>query len=211
MPGVVPTKDIEHLLSAAHALLLEAGVPPQRADALLGALPHDVSAAVPASQSCNMRRILVAVDFSPSAAHAVETALSLSEVLGAQVAVVHVVDVSPVSISGPEHLTAATLEKLKRDGDALCRSVVKRSRGGRTEHFVRCGNPAGEILAIARLWRADLIVIGSHGRTTNSKFFLGSTVETVVRESDCPVLAVGPAGGGICRPDTQNPTQKSPA
>ena len=147
----------------------------------------------------------MAVDFSPPAARAAETAISLAQDLTADVAVVHVVDVSPVSISGTEHLTPATLEKLKREGEALCRSVAEKVDMAEAEYFVRCGNPAGEILAVARLWQADLIVIGSHGRTTAGKFFLGSTVETVVRESDCPVMAVGPSGGCFCRSDANRP------
>ncbi|MDA8378074.1 MAG: universal stress protein [Planctomycetia bacterium] len=199
MSGNSVAFNVKLFLSEAQKALLEAGVSAERAGTLVDSLSRSFTEAMVPCDACKAKRILVAVDFSPSAARAVETALSLSGELGAEVGVVHVVDVSPVSISNSEHLTPATLEKLKREGETLCRSVVERSRGGKVEHFVRCGNPAGEILATARMWKADLIVIGSHGRSTAGKFFLGSTVETVVRESDCPVMAVGPIGGCFCR------------
>jgi universal stress protein A len=199
MSGNAPALDLELFLNEAKKLLAQAGVPPERAGELIASFAKEMEKKKAPCGQCRARRILVAVDFSPPAARAVETALSLAEDLPAEVAVVHVVDVSPVSISGTERLTPATLEKLKREGEALCRGVVDKARIAKVDHFVRCGNPAGEILAVARFWNADLIVIGSHGRTTAGKFFLGSTVETVVRESDCPVMAVGPNSGCFCR------------
>ena len=209
MSGSFPAMNMTLFLSDAHKALLDAGVSREQAEAVIPSLTQALAHAQTAGRACQVRRILVAVDFSPPAARAVESALNLSEELGAKVAVVHVVDVSPVSISGTEHLSSTTLEKLKREGEALCRSVVEKSRLGQVDHFVRCGNPAGEILAVARLWHADLIVIGSHGRTTTGKFFLGSTVETVVRESDCPVMAVGSNGG--CFPHHDHEKENSAA
>lgn len=52
------------------------------------------------------------------------------------------------------------------------------------------GIPAAEILRAARGARADLIVMGTHGRTGFSRFFMGSVAERVVRESPCAVLTV---------------------
>ncbi|MGC8624006.1 MAG: universal stress protein [Phycisphaerae bacterium] len=204
MSGSSSAMNVKLFLSDAHKALLDAGISREQADKLMPSLTQAMAKAQSAGRTCRVRRILVAVDFSPPAARAVESALSLSEELAAEVAVVHVVDVSPVSISSTEHLSSGTLDKLKREGEALCRSVVEKSHLGQVDHFVRCGNPAGEILAVARLWHADLIVIGSHGRTTTGKFFLGSTVETVVRESDCPVMAVGPNGGCFSHHEKEN-------
>ena len=55
---------------------------------------------------------------------------------------------------------------------------------------VRIGSPAAEIIAAARDLRADLVCVGTHGRTGLAHLFLGSTAEKVVRESPCPVLTV---------------------
>lgn len=204
MSGNTPELDIENLLSEARKVLMARGVPLLRADELITNISRELAIPQPSHRPCKARRILVAVDFSPSAARAIETAITLAHDLAAELAVVHVVDVSPVSISGGEHLTPPALDRLKREGEALCRSVVKETQLAATEHFLRCGNPGGEILAVARQWQADLIIIGSHGRTTVGKFFLGSTVETVVRESECPVMAVGPNGNCFRRTETND-------
>jgi len=56
---------------------------------------------------------------------------------------------------------------------------------------VREGLPADEIVAEARRRRADLIVVGTHGRTGLRRFFLGSVAARVVTLARCPVLTVG--------------------
>ena len=59
---------------------------------------------------------------------------------------------------------------------------------------VGTGEPAAEILSAAQDAQVDLIVMGTHGRTSIRDFFLGSTAETVVRRATCNVLAVKPDG-----------------
>jgi universal stress protein A len=58
--------------------------------------------------------------------------------------------------------------------------------------FLREGKPADEILAAAREWEADVIVIGTHGRSGVSRLVLGSTADLVVRHAPCPVLVIKP-------------------
>ena len=57
--------------------------------------------------------------------------------------------------------------------------------------MLRTGAAAEEIVAAARLWEADLIVMGSRGRGKLAQLLLGSTAEAVIRGASCPVLAVG--------------------
>jgi nucleotide-binding universal stress UspA family protein len=52
------------------------------------------------------------------------------------------------------------------------------------------GSPSEQIARLARSKRADLIVIGTHGRTGLAKFFLGSVANRVVSTATCPVLTV---------------------
>jgi len=59
---------------------------------------------------------------------------------------------------------------------------------------VGTGDPASQILAAAADAQIDLIVMGTHGRTSIKDFFVGSTAETVVRRATCNVLAVKPDG-----------------
>jgi nucleotide-binding universal stress UspA family protein len=57
------------------------------------------------------------------------------------------------------------------------------------EHRMLVGDPAKEIVRLAREEDADLIVIGTHGRTGIARALLGSVAEVVVRRAPCPVLA----------------------
>lgn len=58
------------------------------------------------------------------------------------------------------------------------------------EHRIRTGRPASEIVAEASEWAADLIVMGTHGRTGAARAFLGSVAQAVLRDASCSVLVV---------------------
>ncbi len=53
-----------------------------------------------------------------------------------------------------------------------------------------CGSPAAELISRAELWKPDLIVVGSHGRSALGRFFLGSVSQSVVTEAPCSVRVV---------------------
>jgi nucleotide-binding universal stress UspA family protein len=65
------------------------------------------------------------------------------------------------------------------------------------ESILRVGEPAKEILAAAHEWKADLIVIGTHGYGHFEQFVLGSVANAVMRGARCPVMAVRPDGLNI--------------
>jgi len=56
--------------------------------------------------------------------------------------------------------------------------------------YLREGDPADTILAMAAEWNAELIVIGSDSRGRLAHFLLGSTADSVIRKAKCPVVAV---------------------
>jgi nucleotide-binding universal stress UspA family protein len=58
------------------------------------------------------------------------------------------------------------------------------------EHHVVMGDPATEIIQLARSEGADLIVMGTHGRTGLTRLMMGSVAEAVVRRAPCPVLTL---------------------
>ena len=136
------------------------------------------------------RQILVAVDDSPIAAHALDVALDLAASSGASLALVHVVDVRLVA--GGDGLPASeVLADLRRLGEALIRKEIQRiPTTQQQKSVVREGKPAAEIVAAATEWGADLVVVGTHGRSGISRALLGSTAEGVLRHSPCPVLMV---------------------
>ncbi len=139
-------------------------------------------------------RILAPVDFSPSSDHALDAALDLAARLGARVFVLHVVHI-PIPGGGvygqefsPEALIEKGREQAMRQLGALI--AAQAPRAVPMEALVRVGTPFVEIIAAAREIGADLIVIGSHGRTGLAHALIGSVTEKVVRESPCPVLAI---------------------
>lgn len=81
---------------------------------------------------------------------------------------------------------------MRREAKARLEEFLNRtSSGERTvEGKVRLGLSAREILAEAEEWRADLLVLGTHGRTGYSRFLIGSVAETVSRKVPCDVLVL---------------------
>jgi universal stress protein A len=144
------------------------------------------------------RRILHPTDFSRASAPARRRATALAKACRAPLVLLHVMT-PPSPFVGEDTLPSSYMDLLtlarrsakRRLAAALAR--VKRERVRAKAVFVE-GLPASEILRAARRERADLIVMGTHGRTGISRVFLGSVAERVVRESRCAVLTV-PAHG----------------
>lgn len=109
--------------------------------------------------------------------------------LGAELAFVHVVD--PVLLAGTESAIpgeelAALLEQ---DAKVLLDKLSSQAAGKPSPlQFLRRGAPASEILSVAREWRADLIVVGTHGQGGVARLLVGSVAEAVLRHASCPVL-----------------------
>lgn len=86
----------------------------------------------------------------------------------------------------------AAQESLRLRAEArLRRFLDEQRRGGVTvDPSVRIGEPAAEIVAEASEWSADMVVLGTHGRSGLSKLFLGSVAESVLRDGLCSALVV---------------------
>jgi nucleotide-binding universal stress UspA family protein len=137
-------------------------------------------------------RILTALDDSAIAAHAVEVGTELATALKAQAALVYVVDPGLALHQDSGIPASEWLATLRREGQAFLATAGQRTGRPPAWQFLREGKPADEILAAAREWEADLIVIGTHGRSGISRLILGSTAESVVRYAACPVLVIKP-------------------
>jgi nucleotide-binding universal stress UspA family protein len=135
-------------------------------------------------------RVLIALDESALAAHAVAAGCDLARALKADIALVYVVDPTLAFLPESGIPAADLMAELKREGERLLSAAAKRIGDSPTWQFVRMGKPADEVLAAAREWNADLIVIGTHGRSGMSRLVMGSTAESVLRRAACPVLVV---------------------
>jgi nucleotide-binding universal stress UspA family protein len=140
------------------------------------------------------RRILHPTDFSAASAPAFRRAVALARACRAPLVLAHVMTPpSPFIGEGTPPASYADLLSLaRRSAKRRLAGVLARARrqGVRALVVFTEGLPADEILRAARRARADLIVMGTHGRTGVSRLFMGSVAERVVRESRCPVLTV---------------------
>lgn len=143
-----------------------------------------------------IRRILVPVDFSEHSERATWYACELAATVGAHVELLHVVEdpfvsgaYSPGVYLGP---SAEALDGIVTDAenrlDRAASAVA--SSGLRPDRVVLRGHPAQSIADHAKACDADLIVMGTHGRTGIAHLLLGSVAERTLRTADCPVLTI---------------------
>jgi nucleotide-binding universal stress UspA family protein len=130
-------------------------------------------------------RILIAVDPSEPAKRVVQMGGQLACAAGAAVKVLHVVHpIPPFIVPGTADERPATGEAqrwLDTLADQLPTDVA-------AERLVLHGVPAEQIVAAARDWNADLVIVGDHNRHILSRFLLGSVADAVVRHAPCSVL-----------------------
>ncbi len=137
-------------------------------------------------------RLLVAVDGSEPAGRAVDAAVRLAGEVGGKVALVHV---TPMEVAfSPEFEFAETsllVTRRRESAQLLQRAEGKVPPSLRAGVIQKEGNAMHEIIAAAKEFKADLIVVGTHGRGAVAHLLLGSTAEAVVRHAHCPVLVIG--------------------
>lgn len=141
-------------------------------------------------------RILVPIDSSRTAALGLREAIRLAKDQNAVLRVVHVVDKTAIiGVAEAGMNPRPVLAKLARSGrailDAARRSAKKAGLEAETVlHEPLTKRVADEVLREAKKWRADLIVMGTHGRRGLRRLVLGSDAEQIVRLADVPVLLV---------------------
>jgi universal stress protein A len=138
------------------------------------------------------RRILIAVDSEPIAARAVDIGAELANALGAEIALINVVESAlgyPADTGGvpPQELLALAKQDAKKLTTDFRRHLSSQSV---VMEFTPVGSPATEIVRAAKDWSADMIVVGSHGRKGVQRALLGSVAEAVMRHAGCPVLVI---------------------
>jgi nucleotide-binding universal stress UspA family protein len=138
-------------------------------------------------------RILLAVDSSEHSNAAMKSISERPWPAGSTVRVLCVAQMyTPLPIpEGALNHEEITQSFLKEAQAVLDRATAKLDAHGLTiESLVRQGDPRREILEEAKAWGADLIVVGSHGRTGVERWLLGSVAEHVVRHASCSVEVV---------------------
>ena len=138
--------------------------------------------------------ILVAVDFSDSSDNAFQMALAMAEKFSSKLLILHVIN-EPVDLRGfyVPHISFDKLEEEIEEGaKKLMESFCRQHTGGfeNYQSLIVPGMPYEQIIKQAENNGAELIVLGTHGRTGLDHVLFGSTAEKVVRKSKLPVLTV---------------------
>jgi nucleotide-binding universal stress UspA family protein len=137
-------------------------------------------------------KILVAIDDSSFTNKTLNVAFDLAKTLNASMALVNVIDPAIVAVGADSVVyPMEQMGDLKKAADELIKKVrLQLGNEIPLEDFISEGKPNDEIIAIAKQWNADLIVIGTHGRTGLMHMIMGSVAESVIRHSNIPVLVV---------------------
>src|SRR5262252_1919927 len=141
-------------------------------------------------------RILVPVDGSGTSDLGLAEAIKLAQLTGARLLLLHAVDIASVAVT-PEAaaITPKLFDVLRESGEQVLAkaSAAARDAGIAAETALAdtlTGRVCDLVVEQAKKWRADLIVIGTHGRRGVGRLLLGSDAEQIVRMAPIPVLLV---------------------
>jgi len=140
------------------------------------------------------QHILVPVDGSPTSNLGLEESIKLAKLSGGRLRLVHVLD-GLMFVTGLEYCTADLLGLMQKAGEEVLRTAKARveANGIAVETVLSqaCGGRVCDVVAEqARLFDADLIVIGTHGRRGIGRLVIGSDAEQIARTASAPVLMV---------------------
>jgi nucleotide-binding universal stress UspA family protein len=149
-----------------------------------------------------IHRILCPIDFSDHSRRALDHALAVAKWYHSEVTLLHVSPLMPVAAyapgSGMPPYAGLTAEARQAIATSL-RQFAEREAGTSTPINVEVaeGHTASTILARASDLHADLLVLGTHGRSGFERWVLGSVTEKVLRKACCPVLTVPRSVGDV--------------
>ena len=148
----------------------------------------------------DLQRILCPIDFSDASRRALDHATVVARWYGSRLTAMHVVSplfvpVPPVLFADAEgaktHLTEVETDDVAARVRTWLAPAVE--AGLTADVLIEEGNqPASHIVGYAASWPADLIVLGTHGRSGFDHLLLGSVTEKVLRKAPCPVMTVPP-------------------
>ncbi len=134
-------------------------------------------------------RLLLAIDDSKFSVAATQAVIAQYRPQGTEVKVLNVVDLAiPIPTS---YADAFHQESLKHGQELVQRAERLLNKAGyKTQTAVEEGDPKSKIIDQATQWKAELIIMGSHGRKGLARFLMGSVAEGVVRHAPCSVEIV---------------------
>lgn len=154
-------------------------------------------------KTTKMQKVLIALDYDPTAQKVAETGYSLAKTMGAEVVLLHVIS-DPLQYVSDKHFTVMGfegysdtvplildgMEELKKESQRFL-NKSKQHLGDKTiQTLVKEGNLAESILTTAKELHSDMIIMGSHSRRWMEKIILGSVAEKVLQNTTIPLLII---------------------
>ena len=147
-----------------------------------------------------MKKILIAIDYTPSAEKVAETGYALAKALKAEVAIIHVIteaafyamDYSPIMGYNGGYTTGTIemAEDIKKEAENFLAASVKHLGDNSIATMVLEGETTDAILKYSIEWNADLIVLGSHSHHGLDRLFGTDTASFILKHSKIPLLAI---------------------
>ncbi|KQC02237.1 universal stress protein [Pedobacter sp. Hv1] len=142
----------------------------------------------------NFKKILIAVDNSTCSEKAAKSGYEMATKFGAEIALLNIIEPAPTTVN-PDFTLAPVFMEMYDNSEENSHLLLKEmeskyGNGIATTYLTVLDTASHGILQQAELWGAELIVIGTHGRTGLYHFLMGSVAEHVARKSACPVLIV---------------------
>ncbi len=137
-----------------------------------------------------MKKILIAIDDGPASEKVAFQGFQLGKQLNAEIAFVSVVDTTFLVTDGgvtPKQMADRLKNDYKKSHQMIIAKVFKDYK---VWSFVEEGKPYESILNVAKEWEADLIVLGTHGKTGLTHLLMGSVAEKVIRHSVKPLFII---------------------
>jgi nucleotide-binding universal stress UspA family protein len=132
------------------------------------------------------------VDFFPASLRAVDYAIGLAQKYDAKLHLLHVV--SPILYSTEQYAFTVSdiIDSMKKQSARKMKKLERKARAAGLTIYtdVRTGEVKREIESAVRATKADILVMGTHGRRGMEKWFLGSVTERMLRRSPIPVLTL---------------------
>lgn len=142
----------------------------------------------------DLKRILVATDFSQHSQVALNYAAAFAKAFKAEVILCHALEkpdfLSQLPPVAEGYFPPNLGELQEQHARVQCEQVLAAAGLSQARVLLVHGNPAGEIARAAKDEDADLIIVGTHGRGALAHILLGSVAEKIVRFAPCPVLTV---------------------
>ena len=142
----------------------------------------------------NFKKILIAVDNSTCSEKAAKAGYEMAVKFNAEIALLNIIEPTPAAVN-PDYTLAPVFMEMydnsEENSHVLLKEIETKYANGITTTYLSTIDTASHgIVQQAEEWGAELIVIGTHGRTGFYHFLMGSVAEHVARKAACPVLIV---------------------